>query len=97
MGAPYGGAPGYGIGPGAGPGRHCLMLGGWGLARVTGRKSAQQGLPMPGFGRMSRPVPQPVFVMTWRTGKFLVASGSEPHPGFPPGPPFAAVMGRFSG
>jgi hypothetical protein len=46
---------------------------------------------------MSRPVPQPVLVMSCRTGKFLVGSGSDPHPGIPPGPPFAETMGRLSG
>ena len=43
------------------------------------------------------PVPQPVLVTSWRTGKFLAESGSDPQPGLPSGPPFAATMGRFSG
>ena len=46
---------------------------------------------MPGLGRISSPVPQPVLVTSWRTGKFFVASGSDPHPGFPPGPPLASA------
>ncbi len=49
---------------------------------------------MPGLGRMSSPVPQPVSVTSSRTGKFLVASGSDPQPGFPPGPPLAATSGQ---
>ena len=44
---------------------------------------------MPGLGRMSRPVPQPVLVISCRTGKFFDASGSDPQPGLPPGPPLA--------
>src|SRR6516165_7027615 len=52
---------------------------------------------MPQLGRASSPVPQPVLVMSSRTGKFFVASGSDPHPGFPPGPPLAATIGRLSG
>lgn len=42
---------------------------------------------MPGLGRMSSPVPHPVLVTSWRTGKLWVASGNGPHPGLPPGPP----------
>ncbi|CNU56454.1 Uncharacterised protein [Mycobacterium tuberculosis] len=52
---------------------------------------------MPGLGRMSSPVPHPVLVTSWRTGKLWVASGNGPHPGLPPGPPLAATTGRLSG
>ena len=52
---------------------------------------------MPGLGRMSTPVPHPVLVTSWRTGKFFATSGSDPQPGFPPGPPLAATIGRLSG
>src|SRR5690349_19212538 len=52
---------------------------------------------MPGLGRQSSPVPQPVFVINCRTGQFFETSGRDPHPGFPPGPPLAPVIGRLSG
>ena len=45
---------------------------------------------MPGLGRISTPVPHPVLVTSWRTGKFFETSGSDPQPGCPPGPPLAA-------
>ena len=43
------------------------------------------------------PVPHPVLVTSWRTGNCFVGSGSDPHEGFPPGPPLAATIGRLSG
>ena len=86
-------------GTGTGPVRRGLrlprMLGGSGVPRVTGKKFDIPGVPMPGLGRMSMPVPQPVLVTNWRTGKFLATSGSEPQPGLPPGPPLAATIGQI--
>ena len=46
---------------------------------------------------MSSPVPQPVLVMSWRTGIIFDASGSDPQLGLPPGPPLAATIGKLSG
>src|ERR1700742_1010087 len=52
---------------------------------------------MPLLGRMSSPVPNPVSVTRYLTGKFALASGSEPQLGRPPGPPLACTRGRLSG
>jgi hypothetical protein len=55
------------------------------------------GKPIPGFGRRSRPVPNPVSVTRYFTGKFFSGSGSDPQLGLPPGPPVAFTTGRLSG
>ena len=57
----------------------------------------QTSITMPGFGRMSRPVPQPVLVMSWRTGQLAATSGRDPHPGVPPGPPAETPAARAAG
>ena len=49
------------------------------------------------WARTSRPVPKPVSVTRYFTGKFLLTSGSEPQLGLPPGPPVALTIGRLSG
>src|ERR1700733_15017628 len=52
---------------------------------------------IPVLGRISSPVPNPVSVTRYFTGKFALASGNEPQLGLPPGPPLACTRGKLSG